>query len=160
MPWVDLCSADDYASIFYRTNTQYSNVSGFSPEKPTIVVLHPLYLDTTWLDLQFGDARLSRSYNMIAFDMRSAGRSVCRPNGRHDSWVDAADLAFCFYVCLSQSRRAQLTDKHSTCNSHRPIFSRSRVPHATRPFVSPSCMLSTSPPCSITDPAPAFPTSV
>jgi len=133
MPWVDLCSADDYASIFYRTNTQYSNVSGFALDKPTIVVLHPLYLDTTWLDLQFGDARLSRAYNMIAFDVRSAGRSVCRPNGRHDSWVDAADLAFCFYVRLPQCREPAHSSPISTelATSTGP-FSRPRGPRMRR----------------------------
>ncbi|KAF8204828.1 Alpha/Beta hydrolase protein [Pholiota molesta] len=96
MPCVDLHSAEDYASIHYTTNTLYSNVSGFDPDKPTIVLLHPVFLDSTWLDLQMGDSRFKTQFNLIAFDMRSAGKSTCRPSGRHDSWVDAADLASAF----------------------------------------------------------------
>lgn len=95
MPFVDLFSSDDYASIFYRTSSPYGNVSGFDADKPTILILHPMFLDTAWLDCQFGDPRLYMHYNLIAFDMRSVGGSTCRPSGRHDSWVDAADIALC-----------------------------------------------------------------
>ncbi|GLB33430.1 putative alpha beta-hydrolase [Lyophyllum shimeji] len=95
MPYVDLHCADDYASIFYTTNTPHGNVGGFDPRKPSIIILHPLFLDSTWLHLQFGDPRLTSNYNLIAFDMRVAGKSVARLSAHHDSWVDAADLAFC-----------------------------------------------------------------
>ncbi|KAF9057489.1 Alpha/Beta hydrolase protein [Panaeolus papilionaceus] len=95
MPTVDLYSGTDYASIYYTTNTPYNNVGAFDPEKPTIIILHPLFLDSSWLDLQMGDFRLNKRYNMVAFDMRCCGRSVSRPTGRHDTWVEAADLAFC-----------------------------------------------------------------
>lgn len=104
MPYVDLHSKADYASIYYTTNAPHCNVSGFDAAKPTIVILHPVFLDSTWLDLQLGDSRFNANYNLIAFDMRSCGKSYCRPSGRHDSWVEAADLAFCFqvrwYICL------------------------------------------------------------
>ncbi|KAL0581232.1 hypothetical protein V5O48_000820 [Marasmius crinis-equi] len=95
MPYVDLYSDSDYASIFYATNTDFGNVGGFDPEKPTILMLHPTFLDSSWLSNQFGDPRLDRNYNLIAFDMRVSGRSTCKPSGMHDSWVDAADLAYC-----------------------------------------------------------------
>ncbi|KAF9008828.1 Alpha/Beta hydrolase protein [Cyathus striatus] len=95
MPYVDLHSGDDYASIYYTTSAPHSNVGGFDPEKPTVIILHPLFLDSTWLDHQFGDPRLYLNCNMIAFDMRTSGRSTCRPSGKHDSWVEAADLALC-----------------------------------------------------------------
>ncbi|THU83934.1 alpha/beta-hydrolase [Dendrothele bispora CBS 962.96] len=95
MPFVDLHSGDDYASIYYITNTPLGNVGGFDPKKPTIIMLHPTYMDSKWLDNQFGDPRLDKNYNLIAFDMRVSGDSTCRPNGKHDSWVEAADLAFC-----------------------------------------------------------------
>ncbi|KAF8914148.1 alpha/beta-hydrolase [Gymnopilus junonius] len=98
MPTVDLHSKDDYASIYYTTNTPYCNVGGFDPEKPPIVILPPAFLDSTWTEAQMGDSRLNKNYNIIAFDMRSSGKSICRPSGRHDSWVDAADLAFCFQI--------------------------------------------------------------
>lgn len=95
MPYLDLHCADDYASIFYTTNTPHGNVSGFDPSKPCIVILHPLFLDSTWLHRQFGDPRLNSNYNLVAFDMRVCGKSTARPSAHHDSWVDAADLAFC-----------------------------------------------------------------
>ncbi|KAK0467900.1 Alpha/Beta hydrolase protein [Desarmillaria tabescens] len=98
MPYVDLHSDDDYASIYYLTNTTFGNVGSFDPEKPTVILLHPFFLDSTWLDNQFGDPRLYKNYNMIAFDMRVCGRSSCRHSGRHDSWVEAADLAFCHQI--------------------------------------------------------------
>lgn len=103
MPYVDFGSEDDYASIFYTTNSYYGNVGGFNPENPTIVVMHPTFLDTTWLDNHFGDPRLNDNYNLIAFDMRCVGRSVSRHSGKHDSWVEAADLAFCAQVRCSLS---------------------------------------------------------
>ncbi|TFK43302.1 Alpha/Beta hydrolase protein [Crucibulum laeve] len=95
MPYVDLHSADDYASIYYTTSAPCSNVGGFDPEKPTIIILHPLFLDSSWLDNHLGDPRLYTQFNMIAFDMRVSGRSSSRPSGKHDSWVDAADIALC-----------------------------------------------------------------
>lgn len=102
MPTVDLYSGTDYASIYYTTNTPYNNVGAFDPEKPTIIILHPLFLDSSWLDLQMGDFRLNKRYNMVAFDMRCCGRSVSRPTGRHDTWVEAADLAFCAQVSRNE----------------------------------------------------------
>ncbi|KAF8897174.1 hypothetical protein BD779DRAFT_1465429 [Infundibulicybe gibba] len=98
MPRLDFHSKDDYASIHYTTNSSYGNVGGFYKHLPTIMLLHSLFLDSTWLQHQFGDPRLNSSYNLIAFDTRVSGRSVSRPNGRHDSWVDAADLARCCHA--------------------------------------------------------------
>ncbi|KAJ6516299.1 Alpha/Beta hydrolase protein [Mycena sanguinolenta] len=95
MPFVDLHSTDDFASIYYTTNSLFGNVGGFDPEKPTVCILHPTFLDSTWLHQQFNDPRLDSEFNLIAFDMRVAGKSECRNSGKHDSWVDAADLAFC-----------------------------------------------------------------
>ncbi|KAF9535016.1 alpha/beta-hydrolase [Crepidotus variabilis] len=96
MPFVDIHSSDDYVAIHYVTNTNFSNVSGLNPDKPTLVILHPAFLDSSWIDLQMNDENLGVHYNIVAFDMRSSGRSSSRPSGRHDTWVDAADLALCF----------------------------------------------------------------
>jgi pimeloyl-ACP methyl ester carboxylesterase len=93
MPFVDLNSGDDYASIWYMTNSPFGNVGGFCPEKPTVVLLHPMFLDSSWLHYQFSDRRLNSEFNLIAVDMRVCGKSASRPSGRHDSWVEAADLA-------------------------------------------------------------------
>jgi hypothetical protein len=106
MPYVDIHSTDDYASIYYFTNSPGGNVSGFDPAKPTIIMLPPAFLDSTWLDNQFGDPRLNESFNLISFDMRVSGRSTSRPSERHDSWVEAADLALCHQVrCTNHARR-------------------------------------------------------
>ncbi|KIK65733.1 hypothetical protein GYMLUDRAFT_70812 [Collybiopsis luxurians FD-317 M1] len=98
MPYVDIYSKDDYASIFYTTNTEFDCVGGFDPEKPTILMLHPTVLDSSWCSEQFSDPRLGSNFNLIAFDMRVCGQSTCRANGRHDSWVEAADLAMCIQI--------------------------------------------------------------
>ncbi|KAJ7179524.1 Alpha/Beta hydrolase protein [Mycena filopes] len=95
MPFVDLHGGDDFASIHYITNSFFGNVGGFDPEKPTVCILHPTFLDSSWLYAQFNDPRLDGEFNLIAFDMRVAGKSEARHSGKHDSWVDAADLAFC-----------------------------------------------------------------
>ncbi|EJF63051.1 alpha/beta-hydrolase [Dichomitus squalens LYAD-421 SS1] len=97
MPYVDLVSSDDYASVWYTTNSASLNVSGFDPEKPTLVLLHSLFLDNTWLHPQMDDPRLNANFNIITFDIRTAGKSTFRPTGRFDLWVTAADLAHCFY---------------------------------------------------------------
>lgn len=98
MPYVDLVSSDDYASIWYFAQTPNGNVGGFDPEKPTIILLHPLFLDSTWLHPQLDDQRLYGSYNLVVFDTRSTGKSLSRYNGRHDLWVGAADLALAIQV--------------------------------------------------------------
>lgn len=101
MPYVDLVSSNDYASIWYFAHTPNGNVGSFDPEKPTIVMLHPLFLDASWLYPQFDDQRLYGSYNLVAFDTRITGRSLSRYSGRHDLWVSAADLALAIQVRTS-----------------------------------------------------------
>ncbi len=98
MPYVDLVSSDDYAAIWYNTNAPAGTVSGFDPDKPTLVMLHPLFLDSTWTHPQLDDPRLNANFNIVVFDTRTTGKSLFRPTGRHDLWVAAADLAHCFYV--------------------------------------------------------------
>ncbi|KAK7001978.1 Alpha/Beta hydrolase protein [Favolaschia claudopus] len=95
MPFVDIHSSDDFVSIYYTTNSFSGNVGGFNPQKPTVCILHPTFLDSSWLYPQFSDPRLDSEFNLIAFDMRVCGKSECRSSGRHDSWVEAADLALC-----------------------------------------------------------------
>ncbi|KAG1773827.1 alpha/beta-hydrolase [Suillus occidentalis] len=93
MPYIDIPSRDDYVSIWYITNSVHGNVGSFHPDRPTCILLHPLFLDSSWLIRHFDDPRLSQDYNLIAFDQRTCGRSRCRPSQWHDSYVDAADLA-------------------------------------------------------------------
>ncbi|KAJ2924947.1 hypothetical protein H1R20_g12153, partial [Candolleomyces eurysporus] len=99
MPYVDLYSKEDYASIYYVTSSTFGNVGAFDPEKPTIMILHPMFLDTTWLECQFGDPRLYSNYNLIAFDMRTISRYVIRQRWTYNtleelvhSWCYSEDL--------------------------------------------------------------------
>ena len=102
MPYVDIAQGSDFASLWYITNSPTGYVSSFNPDKPTIILLHPFFLDSTWLDSQFGDPRLNEDFNLIAFDQRAAGRTLSRPNGKQDSWTDAADLAFACHVRVDE----------------------------------------------------------
>ncbi|KAI0313260.1 alpha/beta-hydrolase [Amylostereum chailletii] len=94
MPYVDILSANDHASLWYITNTPSGNASDFDPSKPTVIMLHPFCFDSSWLGNQLSDPRLGPNYNMIAFDSRVAGRSRTRLSGKLDHWVETADLAF------------------------------------------------------------------
>jgi len=99
MPYVDLPNEhDDYASLWYITNSSTGTVGGFDPAKATVLLLHPQFLDSAWLSAQFEDPRLSTSYNLIALDARHSGQTTSRLNGKQDCWTDAADVAFALEV--------------------------------------------------------------
>jgi len=99
MPYVDLPNAhDDYASLWYLTNSSTGTVGGFDSAKATVLLLHPQFLDSAWLSAQFEDPRLATYYNLIALDARHAGQTSSRLNGKQDSWTDAADVAFALEV--------------------------------------------------------------
>ena len=147
MPYIDLISGDDYASIWYNTNSPAMTVSGFDPSKPTLVMLHPFFLDSTWTHPQLDDHRLNANFNIIVFDTRTTGKSLFRHGGRYDLWVNAADLAHCFYVSASSelwvlvlSVEHVRMDTDSTSTSHQPTSLRPSS------IASPHCA---SPPCEI-----------
>ena len=145
MPYVDIAQGNDFASLWYITNSPTGHVSSFYPDKPTVILLHPFFLDSTWLDSQFCDPRLNEDYNLIAFDQRAAGRTLSRPNGKQDSWSDAADLAFACHVrdvmwCISSLLNLYFS-RHS--GYHQRMFGRvkrqrpiwlSASPHCTQPL--------------------------
>ncbi|KAL6306711.1 Alpha/Beta hydrolase protein [Sparassis latifolia] len=97
MPYVDIVTREDYASIFYITNTPTGSVSSFDPSKPTVVMMHPLLLGSAWTYPQTGYPRLHSDFNIICFDTRSSGQSLCKASGEFDLWVIAADLALAFH---------------------------------------------------------------
>ncbi|CAL1702087.1 unnamed protein product [Somion occarium] len=97
MPFVDLVSKEDYASLWYYTNSPYNNVGDFKPERPTIVMLHPFIMDSTWCYPQLDDPRLNENYNIVILDTRLTGKSVCKFSGKYDLWVAAADIAHAFH---------------------------------------------------------------
>ncbi|KAH8830550.1 Alpha/Beta hydrolase protein [Flagelloscypha sp. PMI_526] len=94
MPHVTLYGNDDFANLYYVTNSPTGTVGSFDPNKGTVILLPPTFLDSSWLHNQMADIRL-QAYNLIAFDMRVCGQSSAKPSSKHDSWVEAADLAFC-----------------------------------------------------------------
>ncbi|KAH7916146.1 alpha/beta-hydrolase [Hygrophoropsis aurantiaca] len=100
MPYIDIPSKDDYVSLWYITNSVHGNVGSFDPNKPTVILLHPLFLDSSWLTRHFEDSRLSEENNLIAFDQRMNGKTRSRPSGAHDCYVEAADLAFACQTLL------------------------------------------------------------
>lgn len=99
MPYVHLDAPGDFTSIYYTANTPLGNVGAFDPKKEVVIMLHPAFLDSSWLYNQFTDVRLNEEFNLIAFDMRTCGRSISKPSEYHDSWVEAADLARVMQVC-------------------------------------------------------------
>lgn len=103
MPYVDI---PDHVSLWYTTNCFTANVGGFDPVKPSIMMLHPNFMDSSWLSNQFHDPRLDDHYNLIAFDLRACGKSKCPSSDLHDSWVDAADLAFAHQVSTPEVDRS------------------------------------------------------
>ena len=111
MPYIDLLHPSDAVSIWYTSSSRLGTVNSLHPDKPTIVMLHPLYLNSSWLWAQMDDPRLNSTYNIIAFDTRTSGKSMSAPSGMYDTWVQAADLALCFQVCvysrLPRSARAK-----------------------------------------------------
>ncbi|KAH9002261.1 alpha/beta-hydrolase [Lactarius hatsudake] len=145
MPYVDIAQGSDFASLWYITNSPTGHVSSFDRAKPTIILLHPFFLDSTWLDTQFGDPRLNEGYNMIAFDQRAAGRTLSRPNGKQDSWTDAADLAFaCHALWLPPFAYLGERDDgcefgHSLCCVVRIVLSRRFLAFALPEWLALSC---------------------
>ena len=98
MPWLDIVSSKDWCSIWYISNGPTGVTSSFDVAKPTVLLLHPVFLDTTWLRAQMDDMRLSEGYNLVAMDARCHGRTKSTPSGLHDIWVEVADVAFFCHV--------------------------------------------------------------
>jgi pimeloyl-ACP methyl ester carboxylesterase len=119
MPYVDLPNAhDDYASLWYMTNSATGTVGGFDPARATVLLLHPQFLDSAWLAAQFEDPRLASCYNLIAFDARHAGQTTSRLNGKQDSWTDAADVAFALEVRRRSNHKTSLIASPPTHPRH------------------------------------------
>lgn len=67
------------------------NELGLSPSAATIVVLTPIWLDCTYLSDMLDD--MSTMYNIVAFELRSHGRTFQpQKNPRYDCATAAADI--------------------------------------------------------------------
>ncbi|OJT13183.1 hypothetical protein TRAPUB_10274 [Trametes pubescens] len=137
MPFVDLVSSEDYAAIWYTTNAPACNVSGFDPAKPTLVMLHPLFLDSSWMHPQLDDPRLNANFNIIVFDLRTSGKSLYRPSGRYDllkSIFDAFE-ELCHLWCYAEDLESFETACRELLNcyamdTHPDLIDEVRVPFA------------------------------
>lgn len=118
MPYVDLLHPADAVSIWYISSSRLGTVNSLNPEKPTIVMLHPLYLNSSWLWGQMDDPRLNSTYNIVAFDTRTSGKSISTPSGMYDTWVQAADLALCFQVRASSHFESRVPYRSRTCEQY------------------------------------------
>ncbi|KDQ12816.1 hypothetical protein BOTBODRAFT_56608 [Botryobasidium botryosum FD-172 SS1] len=90
MPFVEIPA--DNIRLYYRTNLHRDDVSRIDPRKPTIIFLHGLFLDSTFIP-QFSDRRLNSNFNLIAFDLLSCGFTSNPVRPDHDTWVEAAIIA-------------------------------------------------------------------
>lgn len=94
MPWCDIVSLSERVSIWYYTNSLSGNVGSLDRSKETILLIHPYFMDSSWMRLQFHDPNLKSRYNLIAYDTRNHGLTQNTPTGKLDIWVNAADIAF------------------------------------------------------------------
>lgn len=99
MPYVEI--PQDDVSLYWRSNLPNDDLSYIrSNPKPVILLLHPLFMCTDFLDAQFTDPLLVENFHLIAFDSVSYGHTK---NPRymsqvvhHDAWVEGAIIArFC-----------------------------------------------------------------
>ncbi|KZO97188.1 alpha/beta-hydrolase [Calocera viscosa TUFC12733] len=105
MPYLDF--PEDGISVFYKTNfPMQGEVPMLDRSKPTVFLFPGTIFDVSvGLINQFNDPQLSDSYNLIACDHRSVGKTISPPCEVRDSWVDAA----MFMKCLD---RLQLPPVH------------------------------------------------
>ncbi|KDQ13125.1 hypothetical protein BOTBODRAFT_33737 [Botryobasidium botryosum FD-172 SS1] len=89
MPYLELPGQD--VTLWYRTNVPGDNIAGWDHARPTVLLLHPPFLDSDLgLDPQFADPRLHRAFNLVAFDQFTSGRTRNPLHLARDTWVDAA----------------------------------------------------------------------
>lgn len=99
MPFLDL--SKDKISIWYITNLKNDNIANLDRSKPTILMIHGMFLNTRFLAPQFNDPRLSDNFNLVAYDMLSCGKTKNPVMPQHDLWCDAALIhQICFELKL------------------------------------------------------------
>ncbi|KAG8935095.1 hypothetical protein FRC02_008667 [Tulasnella sp. 418] len=85
--------AKDKIQLWYTTNLRNDNIAYLDRSKPTIILLHGMFLDTRFLAPQMADPRLKNAFNLIAFDSLSCGKTKNPVHSGRDLWCDAALLA-------------------------------------------------------------------
>lgn len=91
MPYLDL--SKDKISIWYTTNLKNDNIANLDRTKPTILILHGMFLNTRFLAPQFNDPRLNDNFNLIAYDAMSCGKTKNPVSPHNDLWCQAALIA-------------------------------------------------------------------
>ncbi|KAG8973452.1 hypothetical protein FRB90_009924, partial [Tulasnella sp. 427] len=91
MPFLDL--PRDKISIWYTTNLRNDSIANLDRNKPTLLILHGMFLNTRFLAPQFNDPRLSDNFNLIAYDAMSCGKTKNPVSPQNDLWCQAALIA-------------------------------------------------------------------
>jgi pimeloyl-ACP methyl ester carboxylesterase len=90
MPHIEF--PQDGVSLWYKTNLPNDDISRIDRAKPTIILIHGIFMSSEFLLYQFDDPVLGSNYNLIAFDQLSCGNTTNPMHGQHDFWVEAALL--------------------------------------------------------------------
>ncbi|KAG8907819.1 hypothetical protein FRB99_001992 [Tulasnella sp. 403] len=112
MPFLDL--PKDKISIWYTTNLKGDSIANLDRSKPTILILHGMFLNTRFLAPQFNDPRLNDNFNLIAYDSLSCGKTKNPVSPSHDLWCDAALIAIVSY-------ELKLPNFHLMANGMNPV---------------------------------------
>jgi len=96
MPYIESKElAKDKIQVWYTTNLKGDNTANLDRSKPTVLLLHGMFLSSRFLAPQFNDQRLSGAFNLIAIDALSCGKTKNPVAPQHDLWSDAALIAIC-----------------------------------------------------------------
>lgn len=83
MPFLELSSD---VKLFYEIHES-------SPEKPWLLLLHPLIADISWVFSILEHPTIKKNFNCIAFDFRFHGRTQAPISHNVDYFTLAADMA-------------------------------------------------------------------
>ena len=109
MPFTRISTPEDDIELFWRSNLPQDDPTSISANgRATILLLHGVLLSVEYLETQFSDNSLSDAYNLIAFDIPTAGKTkaprfaTCGQGDVYDNWVEAAMIAhFCDTLGIS-----------------------------------------------------------
>ncbi|KAF8527054.1 alpha/beta-hydrolase [Gautieria morchelliformis] len=90
-----LFDAPSGARIHYMVPSSPDHSETIDPSKPTVVLLHPVFLDSHFFAKQYGDARLARGYNLASLDHHYHGQTEAELDDKpYDFNLVAEDLLY------------------------------------------------------------------
>lgn len=93
MPHVQVSPA---TTLYYEINPCTQNPT--LPETPWLLIIHPLFQDSSCITNLSEDPILRENFNVIVFDDRYHGRSESAPSVSFDCYTQAADLAMAMEI--------------------------------------------------------------